>query len=99
MSISRRLGRGAWIAAQRGTGLLLPAEYSEERAEDFLFSSYECCFDFAALVGRKSDERLYYDDYHGFQGIRVGMIKGNFLNDLFDEYAENHGFSYEHRIL
>lgn len=75
--------------------LLLPAEYSEERAEDFLFSSYECCFDFAALVGRKSDERLYYDDYHGFQGIRVGMIKGNFLNDLFDEYAENHGFSYE----
>ena len=39
------------------------AEYSEERAEDFLFSSYECCFDFAALVGRKSDERLYYDDY------------------------------------
>ena len=32
--------------------LLLPAEYSEERAEDFLFSSYECCFDFAALVGR-----------------------------------------------
>lgn len=75
--------------------LLLPAEYSEERAEDFLFSSYECCFDFAALVGRKSDERLYYDDYHGFQGIRVGMIKGNFLNDLFAEYAENHGFSYE----
>lgn len=75
--------------------LLLPAEYSEERAEDFLFSSYECCFDFAALVGRKSDERLYYDDYHGFQGIRVGMIKDNFLNHLFDEYAKNHGFSYE----
>lgn len=75
--------------------LLLPAEYSEERAKDFLFSSYECCFDFAALVGRKSDGRLYYDDYQGFQGIRVGMIKDNFLNDLFDEYAKNHGFSYE----
>ncbi len=75
--------------------ILLPAEYSEERAKDFLFSSYECCFDFAALIGRKSDERLFYDDYQGFQGIRVGMIKDNFLNGLFDEYSKNHGFSYE----
>lgn len=75
--------------------LLLPAEYSEERAQDFLFSSYECCFDFAALVGRKSDSRLYYDDYEGFQGIRVGMIKGNYLNGLFEEYSRLHGFTYE----
>lgn len=75
--------------------LLLPAEYSEERAKDFLFSSYECCFDFAALIGRKTDSRLYYDDYKGFQGIRVGMIKDNFLNGLFYEYSQYHGFTYE----
>lgn len=75
--------------------LLLPAEYSEERAKDFLFSSYECCFDFAALVGRRSDSSLYFDDYVGFQGIRVGMITDNYLNVLFDEYAQLHGFTYE----
>lgn len=75
--------------------LLLPAEYSPERARCYLFSSYECCFDFAALVGRKSDNRLYYDDYSGFNGIRVGMIRGNFLNDTFTEYAKLHGFTYE----
>lgn len=68
--------------------LLLPAEYSEERAKDYLFSSYECCFDFVALIGRRSDERLYYDDYAGFDGLRVGMIKGNYLNGLFEDYAK-----------
>ncbi len=75
--------------------LLLPAEYSEERAKDYLFSSYECCFDFVALIGRRSDERLYYDDYAGFDGLRVGMIKGNYLNGLFEDYAKTHGFTYE----
>lgn len=75
--------------------LLLPAEYSEERAKDYLFSSYECCFDFVALVGRRTDNRLYYDDYAGFDGMRVGMIKGNYLNGLFEEYAGSHGFTYE----
>ena len=75
--------------------LLLPAEYSEERAEDYLFSSYECCFDFVALIGRRTDNRLYYDDYAGFDGLRVGMIKGNYLNGLFEDYAKTHGFTYE----
>ena len=42
-------------AAQRELDLLLPAEYSEERAEGFPFSeATECCFDFAALVGGAS---------------------------------------------
>lgn len=75
--------------------LLCPAEYSEERAEDFLFSSYECCFDYAALIGRKSNNSLYYEDYAGFQDIRVGMIKSNFLNGLFEDYAKLHGFTYK----
>ena len=60
-----------------------------------MFSSYECCFDFVALIGRRSDERLYYGDYAGFDGLRVGMIKGNYLNGLFEDYAKTHGFTYE----
>lgn len=74
--------------------LLMPAEYSQERAELFLYSDYECCVDFAALVGRKDDSRFYFDDYQGFDGIRVGMIRDNYLNGLFEEYAKQHGFSY-----
>lgn len=75
--------------------LLLPVEYSRERGKDFLFSDYECCMDVVSLVGRKTDPRFYYDDYESFDGIRVGMIEGSFLNGLFDDYAKNYGFTYQ----
>lgn len=74
--------------------LLLPAEYSRERAELFLFSDEMCCMDYAALIGRKDDD-LYYEDFEAFDGMRVGMITGNYLNQLFDLYTEKHGFTVE----
>lgn len=75
--------------------LLFPAEFSEERARNFLFSDYECSVDVISLVGCKTDSRFYYEDEESFEGIRVGMIKGNYLNRLFDDYARRNGFTYE----
>ncbi|MEA4912587.1 MAG: transporter substrate-binding domain-containing protein [Oscillospiraceae bacterium] len=74
--------------------LLLPAEYSEERAEDFLFSSQECCIDYVALLAGQ-DSGLYYEDYANYDGITVGMIRDNYLNDCFVRYAADHGFTYQ----
>lgn len=78
--------------------LLLPAEYSEERADDFLFSSMECCIDYVVLLTR-SDSKLYYEDYKSYNEIEVGMIEGNYLNDCFFQYASDQGFSYKSRFF
>lgn len=72
--------------------LLLPAEYSEERAEDFLFSAMECCIDYVVLLAL-ADSGLYYEDYESYNGITVGMIEGNYLNDCFFRYASENGFT------
>lgn len=74
--------------------LLCPAEYSEERAVDFLYSSLECCIDYVALL-TVQDSGLYYEDYENYNGMTVGMIIGNYLNDCFAEYASENGFSYK----
>ncbi|MDO4276727.1 MAG: GGDEF domain-containing protein [Eubacteriales bacterium] len=73
--------------------LLLPAEYTEERAEEFLFSDIYCCMDYAALIALKDSNKYYYDDFEYFTGMTVGAIKGNYLNDVFDEFALKHDFT------
>ena len=72
---------------------MMPAEYSEERAKDYLFSQDYCCMDYAALIGRKDNDRIYYEDFENFDGMTVGIIEGNYLNDVFDQYAKKHGFT------
>ena len=89
--------RGSWSECLRWLkegkiDLLLPAEYSEERAKDFLYSKDICCMDYAALVGRKDDSNYYYEDYPYFNGMTVGVISGNYLNQVFEAYAREHHF-------
>lgn len=77
--------------------LLLPAEYSEARGEKFLFSETECCMDYAALVGTEGDTGLYFEDYKRFNGIAVGLIEDNYLNGIFEDYAQRHNFHVQKR--
>lgn len=81
-----------WLEAGE-IDLLLPAEYSEERAQRYIYSEEMCCMDYAALVGRKKDNSYYYEDYQAFNGMKVGMIEGNYLNHLFEEYAQKNNFT------
>lgn len=74
--------------------LLFPAEYTQERAESFLFSDTQCCIDFVALLTRQDNKELYYGDFENYDGIRVGMITDNHLNVIFKETAKEKGFSY-----
>lgn len=74
--------------------LLMPAEYSEDRIADYLFSEVECCIDYVALVGRKDDSSYYYDEYAAFDGMKIGMISVNYLNGIFEKYAEENNFAF-----
>ncbi|MDD6175198.1 MAG: transporter substrate-binding domain-containing protein [Firmicutes bacterium] len=81
-----------WL--QDGTiDLLFPAERTEEREKLFLFSESECCIDYAALLTRSDNSSLYFEDFDSFDGIQVGLISGNYLNDVFARYCSENGFS------
>lgn len=84
----------AWLK-QGKIDLLLPAERSDERSKDYLFSKKECCLDYAALIGRKSDDNYFFQDYKAYHNMRVGMIRENYLNEIFHKYAKEHGFTYK----
>ncbi|MDD2955512.1 MAG: transporter substrate-binding domain-containing protein [Oscillospiraceae bacterium] len=77
--------------------LLFPAEYSEERAEKYGFSTISCCVDYVALLANKDNDALYYEDFAYYDGITVGVIQGNFLNEAFARYAEKKGFGYRQK--
>lgn len=74
--------------------LLFPAQYSAERGEEFLFSDVQCCIDYVTLLARADNSKFYFNDYEAFDGITVGMVDGNYLNDMFADYAREHNFTY-----
>lgn len=59
-----------------------------------MFSSLECCIDYVVLLVNQ-DSGLYYEDYTNYNGISVGMIQDNYLNDCFAQFAADHGFTYK----
>lgn len=90
--------RGTWaecleLLKDGQIDLLMPAEYTDERSQDYLFSDDYCCMDYAALIGRKDQDEFYYEDFTNFDGMTVGIIAKNFLNQVFDEYAKSNHFS------
>lgn len=74
--------------------LLLPAERNPEREKRFLFSDDPCCVDFVGLYTLNENQELYFEDYESFEGMRVGMIKDNYLNEYFFDLAEEKEFSF-----
>ena len=70
-----------------------PAQYSEQRAVDFLFSRQNCILDFAAIYTSGTNSDILYQDYQSLQGKRLGMIKGNYLNLCFDKFVGSKGIS------
>lgn len=70
-----------------------PAQYSEQRAENFLFSRQNCLLDFAAIYTSNTNNDILYQDYPSLQGKRLGMIKGNYLNLCFDQFVGSKGIS------
>lgn len=68
--------------------LLMPAQYSQERAEKFLFSQNKCCQDYVALIALEERDDLFFDDPQSYQHLQIGMIKGNYLNQIFEDYVK-----------
>lgn len=74
--------------------LLTSAQKTPEREARFDFSKNSIGISSAILTAKAGDATYMTEDYNTWNGMRVGMIRGNSRNDRFAEFAEEHGFAY-----
>ena len=69
---------------------LVNAQFSEERARDFLFSALPSGMEYCILYTRKNNNNLHFNDYAAFNNMRVGMVNKSFHNVSVAQFAERH---------
>ena len=57
--------------------LIMTAQYTEERADQFLFSQ-QPIGDELAVVYAREDASVYYDDSAAMDGLRIGLLQGSY---------------------
>lgn len=73
--------------------ILTSAYLTDERMEDFAFSK-PVGTSSAMLTVSETNTTLVSGDYHAYNGMRIGMLRGNSLNRDFGEYAELNHFTF-----
>lgn len=82
-------------AASGEIDLVAGIQYTEERGEVFEYSRYEIGREYAMLLVSEENKSIHYNDYEAFDGLRIGLIRKTYQSGMMDQYAEEHGFSYE----
>lgn len=75
--------------------LLIPLQRSAERDLIFDFSNEQFGTGQSVLVTRPFEETINFEDFERFNGMKVGVIKGNQHNVLFDTYCSDNDFAIE----
>ncbi|MDD2649294.1 MAG: response regulator [Eubacteriales bacterium] len=74
--------------------LICMAQRTAERAEIYDFSDYPIGYT-EGLLYAAPDCGIAFEDFDKFTGLRVGVLRDNAIQRLFDEYALANGFSCE----
>jgi len=74
--------------------VLLDVTKTEERSTYLDYSDDAMGNEICYLVGRE-DTTLYYNDYAGFDGLKIGYEAGSTMIDSLDAYSKEVGFSYQ----
>lgn len=74
--------------------LICTAHYTEERAEEFLYSDIPLGYE-TTLLYTRADSEIFYQDYDAMDGSRVGLLKESYSASEFEEYAKEHGIECE----
>lgn len=74
--------------------LVCMAQYSQERAEKYLYSEIPLGYDYTLLYADKNSD-ICYEDYEAMDGARVGMLRGGRMSEAFSEVAVKQGIEIE----
>ena len=73
---------------------VLQLQKTPEREAEFLYSESIIGVETNVLYVTSDEERYYYNDYEGFEGIRVACMENSYQQMQFEEFAKRKGFSY-----
>lgn len=63
------------------------AQYTPERAASYEFASLPSGVEYMVMYVRNDDNEVYYNDYQSFNGLRIGVLKGNFQTEILSDVA------------
>lgn len=75
--------------------LLGMAQYTPERAASYEFASLPSGVEYMVMYVRNDDNEVYYNDYQSFNGLRIGVLKGNFQTEILSDVARKNTFTYQ----
>jgi len=75
--------------------LVFPANYTAERASQYLYGSIPCGVDFASLFTKADEQRFFYQDPESWNGMVVGVLKGGVYGDSFRSYCKENHITFE----
>jgi len=73
--------------------LICTAHYTEERAEEFIYSDIPLGYE-ASLLYAKSDSPISYQDYEAMSGCRIGLLLESYSAQDFEQYASRMEIDY-----
>lgn len=74
--------------------LICTAHYTEERAEEFVYSDIPLGYE-ASLLYTTADSPISYQDYEAMQGGRIGLLQESYSAQDFEQHAIKVGIQYE----
>lgn len=75
--------------------ILTSAQKTPERLEKFDFSNKPIGYSASILTVKAGNKKFKAGQYDNFDGIRIGLLKGNSRNADMEEFAEANGFKYK----
>lgn len=74
--------------------LVCMAQYTDERAEKFLYSDIPLGYDFTILYADENSD-IYFEDYEAMDGEKVGLLNASRMSDNFFDIAKEHDMEFE----
>lgn len=74
--------------------LICTAHYTEERAEEFIYSDIPLGYE-SSLLYAKEDSPISYQDFEAMQGCRIGLLQESYSAQDFEAYAEKQNIQFE----
>ena len=67
---------------------------TEERENEFLFSDQSIGINSTILTVKAGNDNIIEGNYETYDGINVGMLEGNSKNKNFEQFAQEHSFTF-----
>lgn len=73
--------------------VLGPAQRTSEREKEFDFTAFSAGIEYGAILAPDTSDNFVYEDFHSFQGLKIGCAKDLVFLDSFKKYEKRNNFN------